>query len=334
MGGYKHLNEVQKGQIESLRYSGFNNIMIAETLNLNPSKVSRYINKKFYVQSPERRGRKSKLSPRDIYSIVRSASNSTTSSVRITYELGLNVTSRTVRYVLKACPHLKREKKICKPPLTRRHKQHRLEWCITAKGWDDHLEEWGWIVWSDEKKFNLDGPDGLAFYWHDLRKDKLYFKKRQSGGGSVMVWAGFCAHGKTMLIFCEGTVNAEFYTDILENALLPFFHLNQHLPLKFQQDNASIHSARHTQHWINDNDIPIIEWPSKSPDLNPMENLWGYLVRQVYKDNKQYNTRDELKTAIGRAWDELPIEVMNNHINSMPRRVQAVIDARGGSTKY
>lgn len=55
----------------------------------------------------------------------------------------------------------------------------------------DHIhwtKKWRKIIFSDEKKFNLDGPDGFAYYWHDLRTEEKIFSKRQSGGGSVMVW--------------------------------------------------------------------------------------------------------------------------------------------------
>lgn len=72
------------------------------------------------------------------------------------------------------------------------------------------------IVWSDEKKFNLDGPDGLAYYWHDLRADPRYFSKRNFGGGSVMIWGAFSAFGKSSLVFVDGRINSVGYQNILE----------------------------------------------------------------------------------------------------------------------
>ncbi|GBM33808.1 Transposable element Tc3 transposase [Araneus ventricosus] len=52
------------------------------------------------------------------------------------------------------------------------------------KKWDD-------VIFSDEKKFNLDGPDGFRYFWYDLRKEKEIFSKHTFGGGSVIVWGGF-----------------------------------------------------------------------------------------------------------------------------------------------
>ncbi|GBO31685.1 hypothetical protein AVEN_166392-1 [Araneus ventricosus] len=66
-----------------------------------------------------------------------------------------------------------------RPPLTEVHKRLRLETkeCITmGKKWD--------VIFSDEKKFNLDGPDGFRYFWYDLRKEKEIFSKRTFGGGS------------------------------------------------------------------------------------------------------------------------------------------------------
>ncbi len=73
---------------------------------------------------------------------------------------------------------------------------------------ENHLRmstNWTNIIFSDEKKCNLDAPDGWQYYWHDLRKEEQYFSKRASGGGSVMVWATFSAQGKTQIPFLKGS---------------------------------------------------------------------------------------------------------------------------------
>ena len=58
-------------------------------------------------------------------------------------------------------------------------------------------EEWHQVLFSDEKKFNLNGPDGYQYYWHDLRKEKDTRMSRNFGGGNVMVWGGFFLCWKT-----------------------------------------------------------------------------------------------------------------------------------------
>ena len=57
---------------------------------------------------------------------------------------------------------------------------------------------------SDEEKFNLDGPDSSQFYWHDLRKEGQLFSKRLLVGGSDLVWGAFSTSGKADLVVMEG----------------------------------------------------------------------------------------------------------------------------------
>lgn len=73
--------------------------------------------------------------------------------------------------------------------LTERHRPYRLEW--SKENLKYKAEEWRNIIFNDEEKFNLDGPDGWAYYWHDLRQDEREFPKWQMEGGSIMVWACF-----------------------------------------------------------------------------------------------------------------------------------------------
>ncbi|KAI8120489.1 Transposable element Tc3 transposase [Lucilia cuprina] len=63
----------------------------------------------------------------------------------------------------------------------------------------DFGDKWEKVLFSDEKKFNLDGPDGFQYYWHDLQKDKEVRMSRNFGGGSLMIWGGFSIKGKLPL---------------------------------------------------------------------------------------------------------------------------------------
>jgi hypothetical protein len=194
--------------------------------------------------------------------------------------------------------------------------------------------EWKRIVWSDEKKFNLDGPDGFAYYWHDLRKEKLLFSRRAQGGGSVMIWAAFGWNGVSDVVFVDGRMNAAGYQNILQEHLLPAGATLGGSNWTFQQDNASIHTARTTKEWFASNNIDLIDWPSRSPDLNPIENLWGLLVRRVYANGRQFATAGDLKAAIRSSWDEITEAERQSLINSLPNRLFNVIRANGGYSNY
>ena len=103
-----------------------------------------------------------------------------------------------------------------KPPLTTKHKLARLQ---LARNFHHFNKEWEKYVFSDEKKFNLDGPAGFKYYWHDLRKQPRLFSKRQSGGGSIMIWRAIGFKGKLDLVIIDTILNSAGYVDILNNHL-------------------------------------------------------------------------------------------------------------------
>ena len=80
--------------------------------------------------------------------------------------------------------------------------------------------------------------------------------------------------------------------------------------------------------------INVLPWPAWSPDVNPIENAWGWLTHQVYKDGKQYDTVAVLKTAILKAWEEIPGEYLHKLISSMKSRIFEVINRNGRKTHY
>lgn len=100
------------------------------------------------------------------------------------------------------------------------------------------------MIFADEKKFNLDGPDGFNAYWRDLRKEPRYFSKRNFGGGTVMVWGAFSSVGNLELRFISSKMDGREYQEVLSHSLLPYLRRFRRLMLLFQQDNAGVHSAR------------------------------------------------------------------------------------------
>lgn len=149
-----------------------------------------------------------------------------------------------------------------------------------------------------------------------------------------MVWGAFCAAGTVALGFPSCRMTSEEYIELLSDQLVPFLAQSRPLEYKFQQDNASVHNSRRTMQWFQRSNIALLAWPACSPDLNPIENVWGILVRMVYTEHRQFESVASLKIAIIDAWSRLSTEVLANLVNSMPDRVFEVIQKNGSVTHY
>ncbi len=100
----------------------------------------------------------------------------------------------------------------------------------------------------------------------------------------------------------------------------------------FQQEFAPPHTAKGTKSWFNDHGVTVLDWPANSPDLNPIDNLWG-IVKRKMRDTRP-NNADDPKAAIKATWVSITPDQCHRLIASMPRHIDAVIHAKGGPTKY
>ena len=191
------------------------------------------------------------------------------------------------------------------------------------------------IVWSDESKFNLFHSDGRTYV---RRRTSEEFDERcvtgtvKHGGGSVMIWGCISGDDKGMLVRVRGTMNQFQYLDVLENAMIPSAWSMRGLNFRFMHDNAPCHKAKLISNWMREENIQCEEWPPQSPDLNPIENIWDYMETKLEK--MPSTTVSELWETLQEIWRSIPSEVILNLVRSMPRRVQAVLKAKGGHTKY
>jgi len=122
------------------------------------------------------------------------------------------------------------------------------------------------------------------------------------------------------------------YKDILETVMLPYAEDDMPLLWKFQQDNDPKHASGVVKDWFREQNVDVLEWPSQSPDLNPIKNLWGELKREVGKTLCQ--NKSQLWDIVQRAWYNIPIGTCRKLISSMPRRMEKVLQKNGGYTGY
>uniref|UniRef100_W6NN59 Transposase n=1 Tax=Haemonchus contortus TaxID=6289 RepID=W6NN59_HAECO len=117
------------------------------------------------------------------------------------------------------------------------------------------------------------------------------------------------------------------YQRVLEERLLPFLRQHCRRSLVFMHDNAAVHVIRFTSDWIASRNITVLEWPARSPDLNPME-----IVKKIYDEAKQCNTVEELKLSILDAWTNLDPTLIASLVETIPRRIGEVLANNGGPT--
>ncbi|GBN44114.1 Transposable element Tc3 transposase [Araneus ventricosus] len=113
-----------------------------------------------------------------------------------------------------------------------------------------------------------------------------------------MVWGGSATEGTTPIVFEQGRMNSESYVDKLTDNLLPEAPLIASGDYLFQQKNAAVHVSQTSKSWFDANVVKLLDWPVRSPDLNPMENLWGILAHEVYKNCIQYQNKQEFMSSI------------------------------------
>ncbi len=109
---------------------------------------------------------------------------------------------------------------------------------------------------------------------------------------SVMIWGAMSSAGVGPLCFFFKTnVTARIYQEILEHfMLLSADQLFKDANFIFQQDLAPAHTTKSTKSWLNDHGVGVLDWPANSPDLNPIENLWGIVKRKMRnKRPKKFN---------------------------------------------
>ncbi len=224
-------------------------------------------------------------------------------------------------------------KRATKPLLNQRQHQKHLTWAGEKKNWT--VAQWSKVLFSDESKFCISFGNQGPRIWrkNEEAQNPCCLKSSVKFPQSVMIWAAMSSAGVGPLCFLKSTVNAAIYQEILEHFMLPSADkLYGDADLIFQQDLAPAHTAKGTKSWFNDHGVTVLDWPANSPDLNPIENLWG-IVKRKMRDTRP-NNADELKATVKETWASIPPQQCHKLITSMPRRIEAVIKAKGAPTKY
>ncbi|GFU91858.1 transposable element Tc3 transposase [Trichonephila clavipes] len=195
-------------------------------------------------------------------------------------------------------------------------------------------QQWASVLFTDESRFTMESDSGRLLIWREQRT-RYTVERHSYRGGGILVWAGISLGGHTDLhVFHGGTVTGLRYRDeILDPYVRPYAAANGN-DFILMDDNARPHRARIVEEYLEDHGLERMEWPARSPDLNPIEHLWDYLGREVAALNPPPRSLHELKQGLLCVWSSLPIPVSDNLINSMGNRCRQCIQVRGGHIPY
>ena len=131
-------------------------------------------------------------------------------------------------------------------------------------------------------------------------------------------------------------MNSERYVQVLERFIYPLsFRLGDpSTDWWLMDDNATCHRSAVTNSYKSQASIRTLSWPARSPDLNPIENMWSLLKRRVRRLLLPGDDPLQLENLLKEEWNEISQATVNRLIGSMPTRVHDVIELSGESTRF
>ena len=149
------------------------------------------------------------------------------------------------------------------------------------------------------------------------------------GGGKIMVWGYIQYGGVREICRVEGNINSLKYQEFLAASYIPNHKRGQIL----QQDGAPSHTSISTSKFLKAKKIKVLQdWPAQSPDMNIIEHVWGRMKEEAWKTKP--NNLDELWEACKTAFFAIPDDFINKLYESLPNRMDAVLQAHGSHTRY
>lgn len=335
------LSPEQAAQAVALVEDGRSMRYVAEVLSTTPSTISRTVQRYRETGSFARRpgtGPRRATSERDDrflqLQVLRDRHTTAIEARNRLHQVrGVNVSERTVRRRLEEA-NLQSRRPATGPELTREHRTARLRFAREHHDWTE--QQWERVLFTDESRFGVRSPDGRERVWRrpGERYSPCTFSSRTPfQGGSVMVWAGINMAARTELVFVEhGSLTAHRYVEeILLEHVVPFApFIGDDFTL--MHDNARPHVARIVREFLDEVEIHAMAWPARSPDLNPIEHVWDRLGRRARQRNPE--TLQDLRNVLLEEWEMIPQQDIAALIRSMPERLNAVIGARGGNTRF
>jgi transposase len=254
---------------------------------------------------------------------------------RLKQRLGLDISTDTIdrRLVEAGLPgRVAQHQKI----YSAEEKRKRLSFAEGYKNWSE--KDWERVLFSDEKKFYGAGfcgrvwvrrPPGMAL-------NEEYIVDRKPHPVNVNAWGCFSSGGLGYLYIFNQTLDAKLLKTIYDTHLLSSSQLvfPEDPPQQWWllADNDPKHNSRLAINWLHNNGISCLEFPTYSPDLNPIENLWADVARRV--EVRDVSTMEKLQDVVAEEWAATDKQLLTKLAHSMPKRCREVIEAKGDHINY
>ncbi|GFX72271.1 transposable element Tcb2 transposase [Trichonephila clavipes] len=189
-------------------------------------------------------------------------------------------------------------------PLTPAHRRRRSLWFREHRNWRDN--EWGRVLFTDESRFSLSSDSHRILIWRERgshNHPSNIIERDRYGGRGVLVWEGI------ML----GAMGLQFL---------------------FMDDNAPCYRTVAAEQLLESEDIERMDWPARSPDLNPIEHVWDFLGRRLAARTLPPVTIRELRLALQDEWAAMLQQLIDTLILSMGRHCETFLAVRGDHIPY
>lgn len=210
----------------------------------------------------------------------------------------------------------------------------RFNFANKIKSW---LKEFQDIIYTDEKTFQSfsNGKVLVKRKRNDGDDDRYLTFSNITRRFKINVWGALVYNKKPFLYKVSENFDSKEFIKLIEDKFakdLPNYKLNYVV----WQDNAPHHVSILSQKFFYDQKIYLLRCPPSSPDLNPIENLWGMIQKELnkYLSKNQTISEDDLFKQVKRISNNISIEIINKLIDKMNKRVDATIANKGKSTKY
>ncbi|GFV46562.1 transposable element Tcb2 transposase [Trichonephila clavipes] len=317
MSSRHHIDDFMRGRIIGKIEEGRKITDVAREFDIAHSVVSRLWKSFKTTGMCSRRhggGRVRSTTPEeDIYIVLSAKRNRRTTAQQVVNQFlaasGKQISQKTVARRLRGGGLYARRPVVC-VPLTRQHRTARLQWCREHHNWTE--QAWACVLFSDESRFSLLSDCRRKLIWLEsgtaYRPEYIQEKDRYPTC-SIMVWACIMINGRTRLhVVANGTMTGQRYID---EVLFPHVRLFRGAvgdKFVFMDDNATY--------------------------LNPIENVWDALGRQIAGRNYPPTNKNTLIRALTDEWDKLPQQLLDNVVQSLVRRVECCITLHGGHIPY